>query len=336
MRHVLRNQREVVETYREQTQYEGRDRNKALFFEGKVLYSYGYHFPLAMLLKDGHFIINGDRYSPTTSRHQWVARNNLDPHVVISGEALESVLNHIADQYGFTDFDPYLPRIGNYDIVVKAKNDALYKFKEVTKWEDAQKLLKRFRKEYSSCGYSNRITRCPTTGRRRKIWNVWGHTAETIVLGLTLEGIEFDILCSFDGSSYFCSLLPEIVETIEEAYQCLKPIEVVKAPPNAEIYRQGEWFFIYQFPTSECSKRLGVPLKYITQKPLPYLQGGNRHHTRYVIVRGNPYCLGGVYHRNMWGRGTREHKALFLPHYKIFKAVRNRELFSSTATTPVD
>ena len=35
-----------------------------------VLYSYGYHFPLSVLLEDGVFLINKNSYSQTTERHK--------------------------------------------------------------------------------------------------------------------------------------------------------------------------------------------------------------------------------------------------------------------------
>lgn len=44
-----------------------------LFIEGNVLYSYGYHFPLAIRLvldNDFKFVVNKDKYSRTTSRHK--------------------------------------------------------------------------------------------------------------------------------------------------------------------------------------------------------------------------------------------------------------------------
>jgi hypothetical protein len=43
-------------------------KTKNLFIENDVLYSYGYHYPLAVRLKDG-FILNPDGYSNTTSQH---------------------------------------------------------------------------------------------------------------------------------------------------------------------------------------------------------------------------------------------------------------------------
>lgn len=61
---------------------EGADSGHAnnLFIEGDVLYSYGHHFPLAYRTYDGEstiFIVNIDKYSVTTSRHQSLLRSRL-------------------------------------------------------------------------------------------------------------------------------------------------------------------------------------------------------------------------------------------------------------------
>lgn len=68
---------------------------------GDTLYSYGTHFPLVELLRDGKgkprlFLLNGDRYSVTTARHQNVARDVVGrvkedvPNVVIPFAALDA------------------------------------------------------------------------------------------------------------------------------------------------------------------------------------------------------------------------------------------------------
>lgn len=59
---------EVIRAYLN-GQEEGRNGNKSLFFRHGVLYSYGEHFPLAVKC-NGKYIVNGDRYSVTTSKHQ--------------------------------------------------------------------------------------------------------------------------------------------------------------------------------------------------------------------------------------------------------------------------
>ena len=49
---------------------DGRTPNGNIWFEGDVIYSYGTHFPMAVRLPGGFYVLNGDRYSPTTSNHQ--------------------------------------------------------------------------------------------------------------------------------------------------------------------------------------------------------------------------------------------------------------------------
>lgn len=54
---------------------------RTVFFEGAALYSYGYHFPMACFLvgKDGGrgVVLNNDRYSVTTSKHQSITRGAI-------------------------------------------------------------------------------------------------------------------------------------------------------------------------------------------------------------------------------------------------------------------
>lgn len=54
--------------------------NKSLFSEqigdAYAVYSYGKHFPVA-LFKDGQWLVNTDRYSPTTSRHQSTVKRGI-------------------------------------------------------------------------------------------------------------------------------------------------------------------------------------------------------------------------------------------------------------------
>jgi hypothetical protein len=41
-----------------------------MFIEGRVIYSYGYHFPIALRLNGNVALFNLDGYSNTTSRHK--------------------------------------------------------------------------------------------------------------------------------------------------------------------------------------------------------------------------------------------------------------------------
>ena len=68
MRTVLKNTSEVVHTFAQKTQNEGRAGN--VFFEKKnFLYSYGRHYLLAQFITDNDIIINDTGYSVSTSKH---------------------------------------------------------------------------------------------------------------------------------------------------------------------------------------------------------------------------------------------------------------------------
>ena len=51
-----------------------------VFYEGDVLYSFGTHFELAVKCRNGGYVLNGDRYSSTTSGHQSLTRSVAERH----------------------------------------------------------------------------------------------------------------------------------------------------------------------------------------------------------------------------------------------------------------
>lgn len=69
--------------------------NRRMIAEGPRIYSYGHHFELARTITDPTgttilFLLNGDRVSPTTSRHQAEVRAAVGshPHVIVPYSAL--------------------------------------------------------------------------------------------------------------------------------------------------------------------------------------------------------------------------------------------------------
>jgi hypothetical protein len=70
MKKVFSNTDEVIHVFAQQTQSEGRNQSRSLFFEGKKIYSYGYHYLLGEFINNGKaIIINDNGYSVTTSKH---------------------------------------------------------------------------------------------------------------------------------------------------------------------------------------------------------------------------------------------------------------------------
>ena len=58
-------------------QYPLRGKASNLYYDGKVAYSYGSHFPLAVITGEKKVTVNGDKYSQITSRHQSQMRHAL-------------------------------------------------------------------------------------------------------------------------------------------------------------------------------------------------------------------------------------------------------------------
>jgi hypothetical protein len=52
-----------------------------MFTDGKVIYSYGEHFPIALRLKSDWYLFNTDKYSQSTSKHQSYVRRELDGYI---------------------------------------------------------------------------------------------------------------------------------------------------------------------------------------------------------------------------------------------------------------
>lgn len=59
---------QVAHVWAQQEKERGNGSN--MFFEGKTIYSYGYHFPLATFLSNGAVVINNESYSVSTAKHQ--------------------------------------------------------------------------------------------------------------------------------------------------------------------------------------------------------------------------------------------------------------------------
>lgn len=51
-------------------QHPARGRASSIYYDGKVAFSYGEHFPLAIITGPKAATMNSDKYSSTTSRHQ--------------------------------------------------------------------------------------------------------------------------------------------------------------------------------------------------------------------------------------------------------------------------
>jgi hypothetical protein len=71
--------RMIAHLWAHQSQHEARNGNRSFFFAGDTIYSYGGHFPIARIVKNGRggvaALFNPGSYSTTTSCHQSIARD---------------------------------------------------------------------------------------------------------------------------------------------------------------------------------------------------------------------------------------------------------------------
>lgn len=74
MKTVYTSNIELTKAFNEQRQHFAKA--NSIYFEGNILYSYGKHYPLA-IIQDSYVLINDTGYSPTTGKHIGIAQSCL-------------------------------------------------------------------------------------------------------------------------------------------------------------------------------------------------------------------------------------------------------------------
>ena len=279
-----------------------------IFIEDNCMYSYGRHFEL-MRRMDWGFLLNADKYSSSTSRHQGYCMKHATIQIPYSALISANIFPRSID---LIDHESQRwDKTGNWytwtDKGRKVISNSEYLALDA---EDAQ-------------GYEEEEERRP----------------EAAVISYN----EKFYLSSMDGNQFFLCKLPYEVTTVAEAFESLKPPEIIGLT-NDEFRRQGEWFFV---PTSEIPINIlkdGVSLsakklsKLFYQSLLPNFvlpnrdTTGNPHTaTRGIQLNNDTYVSGHVRHP--------EHKMLNLSYAKdpqFFKVYENTALGSWGAIGNVD
>lgn len=293
-----------------------------IFYEDRVLYSYGYHFPLAIRHEDASddgaacfgagikYIINGDKYSVSTTSHQNECISTLKGNVQIPFSALEQAYNWASlkasgfdkaqekcknlerhEVRSYIDSDEYnnayqtwidyqvrfaqslacklRDGMGGFQVVAWNNDEWRHTHDDGKTWGDG------YFGEWIA-GANNVEVTC------NQCWQVFSPEPEASPrsehrLGAVLFKIrDHYFLSSFDAldrRNYFLCQVPGSPSTVEEAYECLKPLEVkLCEKAGATILRQGDWFF-YQAaePSGELAKWLKQQAKTETKQ---YRLGG--------------------------------------------------------------
>lgn len=311
----------TVSTYFDQTHDEGYGQgvnNSNVFFEGTTLYSYGKHFPMAVL-HEGFYFINADSYSPTTGKHQSYVQRFVPKNLKV--EIPFSALKEAG--------------IDIKDIIVVDKESSRY-FDKVDKDGNP------YQSHLMGSTLFTVTKEVPNImeSRYRDTEEQYGMKKETKYF---LSGI--DETAKNLNNGFFLTELVGSVETVEEAYESMKPLEVKWAEERGEdVKRQGEYFFIpvQNTVTIEMLKhiekvkdfRLEKKKALSHQKRDVTLAGGfdfaqSRHVvTNYIDILGQVYAKGTC--RHIAG----EHKMLKLDEWHL--VAENIQEKSWTAEGRVD
>jgi len=194
------------------------NKNGSNFFsEHDAIYSYGHHFPLVFKRECGAnqkshnewYLINGDKYSITTTQHQSIIHSVFIEQPTTSFSALSRA--------GIN------PQECN---LIDSESDLWYNESYNGKWPNDKPIPQ---------GTSISIKNAGTESEYRMF-----HRAGCCLL--EQDGKYW--ICGMDENSYFVSLLPDKAESIESAFLMLKPLQVQQAEKTKPVLRQGEWFCI--------------------------------------------------------------------------------------------
>jgi hypothetical protein len=270
-------------------------RHSNVFAVDDHLYSYGSHFTLAMHLPWG-FLLNGDRYSSSTTQQQWKVRRVMDggrpwerdfkqskhPYVIIPFEALAAAR---------VDLETVVP--------VDSKPD---RFEPVQKtgpaplWATGEYL-----------GEWVRESNAKPNGDGTYTYDERRHFLGECVFRATVYGPapDFDSREAYfisawdnqDRGTYFLSELPHAVDSLDEAYEALKPETVKRGEREGRrIVRQGDIFAVETEVTTRALTKAGA----VRERMAPLL--GTNHVATEVAVLPNGATL---------ARGFLHHKPPF-------------------------
>jgi hypothetical protein len=315
---VMKSQSDLVSDFSK-----GKEKRTAsnMFIDGDTLYSYGHHFPMLVRMPNwgkDKYLLNADVYSSSTSQHQ--AQCARLATVQIPFSALNSALAGERSRWATSrmDFEPeklHLIDQGPERWDETGRWIWQHNRHEVTigqgqPWEHTKTVYDD--KVLSQADYEklpeDEKEHCIRQKERRP---------EACVIRY---GRKY-YLSSMDGANYFISLLPGKVETVDQAFEMLKPAAVNGSP----YHRQGEWFFVpvdTKVPRKEIKKQQYLINR---EKELP------RHHRvrDYAVQVGYKYPLvrGTVRHDNrdhpMLKLGEEWHMAIESNHKMSWGAAGN-------------
>lgn len=302
-----------------------------------TVYSYGTHFPLARLMpgadgsKRGWWLLNGDNYSVTTSRHQTVtqsaAKTSGLPYMIVPQSAIERAgikAETIRPVHILPDRWTWEPRTRDGD---KDPSEWELSSQHTRNWEHRLPENRWFYELKThhlgealftaDYAYDKVISTAYTDDKWQRHPAQWGHFSGTAYFLSAFDANESDF------GLYFLAQLPEGAkpESVAGAFDWLKPDEVrayeTFGSPYGPALRQGDVFAI---ASDYKTRELPGPSKHGE-----YVLGVNHRVTEVrVDGMGNTYGRGTMRHvPREWGRRP-EHRRLKLGDGKTwYQLVRN-------------
>lgn len=259
-----------------------------VFYRGDDLYSYGTHFRLAIRKKFGkgvEFLVNGDVYSPSTSKHTSLVIQNCRPNVQIPFSALYS-----AD---------ILP--GGIQIIDWSMDKS---------WYTCPKCGREVAGIWEGMPHKDDRTPICLDDDGEPSAPKWNHILGSVIFKYENK----TYLSSTDEqekgrTAYFLCMLPKNVRTINDAYEVLIP-KIVKEAIGAgvDVKRQGDYYFI---PTTiENSLETKRPKNSALILRDERIEKSSHVASFYVKMHRIIYVRGTIFHSPIAREGT--HKNLYL------------------------
>jgi hypothetical protein len=258
-----------------------------IFLENRILYSYGKHFPLAVRVKE-NILVNGDRYSVTTSSHQnSVNGAGGDKCIVIPFSAARSA--------GINLYDHYL-----YSGVNNQEFEKHFKVIDVrsAKWTDKQRKdpktgeLITYQEHLLGASLFRWLpyVAIENTSSPSPKWNYDGEWK------YYLSGIDST---GKGRGNYFLTELVKEASTVTEALEQLKPESVkIAESKGVEVSRQGEFFVLYTNEIKPKDVKTTKPYKLVDRSRPGILTPSSHIATEGYEVNGVEFVRGTIRHRD--------------------------------------
>lgn len=265
---------------------------------GDTLYSYGTHFPLAVRMPatdtapDGWYLLNGDRYSVSTNRHQAITREYANA----SGLPV-MILPFSAIRESGMEMGSIIPVAVDED-----------RWESVTERRRAEDLPSYMRSPEAIAMYVKWGELTDNGDGTYDYTHKVHHLGEAVFYAEYRTGRYDDeghgikqaayFLSAFDeqeGNLYFLAQLPygATPSTVEEARDALMPPLVRLAVQDLAVQRQGD---IFAIPMHEVKTR---DLAGANERGA-YVLGTNHKATEARVVNGTTYARGILRHRPQW------------------------------------